>query len=164
MYRPSLFLDIFHIKNNFAISVNLFLTLFGFIVGYFTDIFTNNAHAFMAVSIVVFVDFFFGVLKGIKTNTFELAKASKVILYFIVYNLVLAMALSIEKGFSYAYWVAEAVMIPILIFQIISALKSLSLAGYLPKGVITNIINNIDSYKNITINNVKNSTKEEIKE
>ena len=67
--------------------------------------------------------------------------------YFFAYSFLLAVMLSIEKGFSYASWMAEAVMLPIITFQIISALKNASIVGLIPQGVLLKILENIDNYK-----------------
>jgi len=39
------------------------------------------------------------------------------------------------------------------VFQIISTLKNASLIGFIPQGLLLNILNNIDSYKNASIKN-----------
>jgi phage-related holin len=66
--------------------------------------------------------------------------------------LILATVLSIEKGYPSAFWLSEAIIMPILVFQVISILKNAGLLGILPKGLLTEMLEKIDKYKtdNIT--------------
>ena len=146
-FRGTLFADIFHLKSIPDILVGFLLSLVGGVIGYFTDMINVNSNAFAAIALLVFADFAAGVGKAISTRTFETKKALKVVWYFGAYSSLLAVMLSIEKGFQYASWMAEAVMLPILTFQIISFLKNLSIIGILPKGVLLKILENIDNYK-----------------
>lgn len=139
--------DIFHIKSIPDVILNGILTIIGGIIGYFTNIINVNSDAFFAIALVVGIDFVFGVMKAFKNNCFETRKALKVVWYFFAYSFLLAVMLSIEKGFSYASWMAEAVMLPIITFQIISALKNASIVGLIPQGVLLKILENIDNYK-----------------
>lgn len=143
--------DLFHLKNTDSIIVGIIFSIFGAIIGYFTNMINENSNAFIAIAFVVFADFCAGVSKAIYTNTFEIKKALKVVWYFGAYSTLLAAMLSIEKGFQYASWISEAVMLPIIIFQTISMLKNLSIIGIIPKGVLLKILENIDNYKdNVT--------------
>jgi phage-related holin len=146
-FKGTLFADIFHLKSVPDIVVGFMLSVVGGVIGYFTDMINANSNAFAAIALLVFADFGAGVGKAIYTKTFETRKALKVVWYFGSYSVLLAVMLSIEKGFSYASWMAEAVMLPILTFQIISFLKNLSIIGILPKGVLLKILENIDNYK-----------------
>lgn len=146
-FRGSMFADIFHLKSVPDIVVGFSISIVGGVIGYFTDMINENSNAFAAIALLVFADFGAGVGKAIYTNTFETRKALKVVWYFGSYSVLLAVMLSIEKGFSYASWMAEAVMLPILTFQVISFLKNLSIIGILPKGLLLKILENIDNYK-----------------
>lgn len=154
----TVFADIFHVRSIPEIVLNGILATIGGFVGYFTNIVDANSDAFFAIGLVVGLDFVFGVLKAFKTNTFETRRALKVIWYFTAYSLILAVMLSIEKGFSFASWMAEAVMLPIITFQMISALKNASIVGVVPRGVLLKILENIDNYKD----NIGGSDDEEI--
>lgn len=146
-FRGTMFADIFHLKSVPDIVAGFALTIVGGVIGYFTDMINANSNAFAAIALLVFADFAAGVGKAIFTKTFETRKALKVVWYFGAYSVLLAVMLSIEKGFQYASWMAEAVMLPILTFQVISFLKNLSIIGLLPKGVLLKILENIDNYK-----------------
>lgn len=152
-FRGTMIADIFHLKSVPDIFMGFALTVLGGVIGYFTDMINQNSNAFAAIALLVFADFAAGVGKAITTRTFETRKALKVVWYFGAYSVLLAVMLSIEKGFSYASWMAEAVMLPILTFQIMSFLKNLSIIGILPKGLLLKILESIDNYKDNMIPN-----------
>ena len=146
-FEGTIISDVFHLKSVPDMFLGFILSIIGGIIGYFIDMVNVNSNAFAAIALLVFADFGAGVAKAISTNTFETRKALKVVWYFGAYSVLLAVMLSIEKGFQYASWMAEAVMLPILTFQVISFLKNLSIIDILPKGLLLKILENIDNYK-----------------
>ena len=81
-----------------------------------------------------------------KKGIFETSKSIKVIYYLVTYFLFLAVCINIENGFDIK-WLMEAIMIPILVGTLLSAIKNASLLGVLPIGILLSILENIDSYK-----------------
>lgn len=57
----------------------------------------------------------------------------------------------VEKGFTGAGWLSEAILIPFIAFQLISALKNASMAGYIKAGLLNLILDKIDSHKGIRV-------------
>jgi hypothetical protein len=55
--------------------------------------------------------------------------------------------LSVEKGIEGTFWLSETIMIPFLIFQLISALKNASMAGYIDSSLLNEILDKIDKHK-----------------
>jgi hypothetical protein len=55
--------------------------------------------------------------------------------------------LSVEKGMEGTFWLSETIMIPFLIFQLISALKNASMAGYIDSSLLNEILDKIDKHK-----------------
>jgi hypothetical protein len=55
--------------------------------------------------------------------------------------------LVIEKGFSAASWLSETILIPFIVFQLISALKNASMAGFIKAGLLNDILDRIDKHK-----------------
>lgn len=153
------FYSALHVRSNGDIAINLFLTFLGAMVGYFSILVLENQHAFIAITGVVAVDWLFGMAKAASTKlpngktAFENKKAIRIVWYLLTYWIVLAVVLMIEKGFPFASWLSEAIMLPIIIFQLISALKNASKIGLIPKGVLLKILENIDSYKDSLVNN-----------
>ena len=55
----------------------------------------------------------------------------------------------VEKGFSGTYWLSEVIITPFLIFQIISALKNASMAGFIKAKLLNQILDKFDNHKGI---------------
>lgn len=53
----------------------------------------------------------------------------------------------VEKGFTGTAWLSEVIITPFLIFQIISALKNASMAGFIKAKLLTDILDQIDKHK-----------------
>ena len=159
MPNKEFFYSALHVRSNGDIAINIFLTFLGAMVGYFSILVLENQHAFIAITGVVALDWIFGMWKAAVTKlpngktAFENGKAIKIAWYLVTYWLVLSVVLMIEKGFPFASWLSEAIMLPIIVFQLISALKNASKIGLIPKGVLLKILENIDSYKDSLVNN-----------
>ena len=111
------------------------------------DLTLNNYEQFLAVILVVLLDGYFGVIAGIKREGFKTYKAIKILRSIVTWVVILAVLLSVEKGFKGSDWLSETVMIPFIVFQIISALKNASMAGYIKNDVLNNILDRIDNHK-----------------
>ena len=61
--------------------------------------------------------------------------------------MILGVILSIEKGFSGTEWLSETMITPFLIFQLISALKNASMAGFINNELLNTILDKIDNHK-----------------
>jgi hypothetical protein len=53
----------------------------------------------------------------------------------------------VEKGFDGTAWLSEVIIVPFMVFQIISALKNASMAGYIRAGLLNDILDKIDKHK-----------------
>jgi phage-related holin len=145
-------LSIIHIKSIGDAAIGALVAFLGGVAGYFKLIYFDNADMFQAIAWVVFVDFFAGVAVAIKMHKFETHKAMKVIYYLAIYWALLAMVLQVEKGFPSAFWLSEAIIMPILVFQVISILKNLGLLGIIQNQLLTDILSKIDKHKDSTAN------------
>jgi len=74
--------------------------LFAFLSSYFLNITADNVEQYLAVVSIVFMDGFFGVWAGIKTEGFKTYKALRVLKTLIVWIFMLTGVLMIEKGFQ----------------------------------------------------------------
>jgi len=118
-----------------------------FICSYFWGLALDNAEQFLAVACVVLLDGFFGVIAGIKREGFRTYKAIKVLRTLVLWWVILGVILAVEKGFVGAGWLSETIVVPFLIFQLISALKNASLSGWIQMDVLTKILEKIDQHK-----------------
>jgi phage-related holin len=107
----------------------------------------GNAEQYTALIAVVFVDGFFGIIAGTKKYGFQTCKALKVLQTAVVWVILLTTILVIERGFSAASWLSETILIPFIVFQLISALKNASMAGFIKAGLLNDILDRIDKHK-----------------
>ena len=118
-----------------------------FICSYFMDLTLDNVEQYVALVSVLLVDGFFGVWAGAKREGFKTFKALKVLKSIFFWILLLTAILTIEKAFLGTEWLSETILIPFLIFQILSILKNASMLGLVPLKVLKQILDKIDQHK-----------------
>lgn len=128
-------------------AVSAIFAFIAFISSYFYDLALTNYPQFIATISVVFLDGIFGIIAGTKREGFRTYKAIKVIRTAIFWVVLLAIILSVEKGFTGASWLSETIMIPFLSFQIISILKNASMVGFIKIELFNQIMDKIDKHK-----------------
>lgn len=128
--------------------------------GYVKVIVFDNINMFFAIFFVVLFDFFFGVWKAIKFKRFQVRKALKIVYYLTSFWMILFVVLSIEKAHPAAFWLSEAVFLPIIIFQLISALKNASIVGAIPQGLLLKVLESIDKHKDRVLDGASNAIDE----
>lgn len=119
----------------------------GFMASYFMDLTLSNIEQFLAVGFVVILDGFFGIIAGIKREGFKTFKALSVLRTLAIWWVILGVILSIEKGFSGTSWLSETIIVPFLVFQLMSALKNASMAGLIKNELLNTILDKIDNHK-----------------
>jgi hypothetical protein len=67
----------------------------------------------------------------------------------VAFWLLLAVVLTIEKGFPFASFLSEAVLLPIISFSLISALKNMQILGLIENSLLNEILSKIDKHKTI---------------
>lgn len=118
-----------------------------YVLSYILDVTTNNIEQYMAVIAVMFMDGFFGICAGVKREGFKTYKAIQVLRNIFTWIVILTVTLMVEKGFTGTNWLSEVIITPFLIFQIISALKNASMAGFIKTKLLNNILDQIDKHK-----------------
>ncbi len=119
----------------------------GFMASYFMDLTLSNIEQFLAVGFVVILDGFFGIIAGIKREGFKTFKALSVLRTLAIWWVILGVILSIEKGFPGTSWLSETIIVPFLVFQLMSALKNASMAGLIKNELLNTILDKIDNHK-----------------
>ena len=122
-------------------------TATAFICSYFFNLAMDNAEQYLAVAAVIFMDGFFGIIAGTKREGFKTYKAVRVLKTFVAWVITLTALLMVEAGFNGTDWLSETILIPLIVFQIISALKNASNAGFIEKGILAEILKRIDKHK-----------------
>ena len=121
----------------------------GFICSYFMELTMQNAEQYLAITTLVFADGFFGIIAGIKREGFKTYKAIKILRTLLFWVIMLTLILVIEKSIPGAGWLSETMLMPLVIFQLISTIKNASMAGFIKANVLNQILDNIDKHKGL---------------
>lgn len=122
-------------------------TTISFLCTYMFNITMNNVEQYLAVVAAVLLDGFFGIIAGTKNEGFKTFKALKVLRTLVVWIMFLTTLLIIERGFPGTGWLSETILIPFVVFELISALKNASMAGFINAKLLTEILDKIDLHK-----------------
>ena len=122
-------------------------TVLSFLLAYFLELSMANAEQFLAIVAVLLLDGFFGMIAGIKREGFKTYKALKVLKSIFTWELILTAILMIEKGFPGIGWLSETIVTPFIVFQLMSALKNASMAGFIQNDLLNLILDKIDKHK-----------------
>jgi phage-related holin len=120
-----------------------------FICSYLMDLTMANSDQYLAVVGVMFLDGIFGMIAGAKREGFQTRKALKVLKNAFAWVVILTVILMIEKGFTGTGWLSEVVVVPFMVFQLISTLKNASMAGFIKAGQLNYLLDQIDKHKGI---------------
>jgi len=118
-----------------------------FICSYFMELTMQNAEQYLAIATLIFADGFFGVIAGVKREGFKTYKAIKILKTLLFWVVMLTVILVIEKSIPGAGWLSETVVMPLVVLQLISALKNASMAGFIKMDVVNQILDRIDKHK-----------------
>ena len=109
----------------------------------------QNAEQYLAVATLVFADGFFGIIAGVKREGFKTYKAIKILKTLIFWVLILTLILVIEKSIPGAGWLSETMLMPLVIFQLISVIKNASMSGFIKADILNKILDRIDRHKGL---------------
>jgi phage-related holin len=134
-------------KTSLGLVLSLTTTL-AFVCAYFGKLAMDNAEQYFAVVTLIFMDGIFGIIAGTKREGFKTYKALKVIRTAATWVIILTSLLIVEKGFAGTSWLSETIIIPFIIFQLISILKNAATSGLIQESLLTEILKKIDQHKN----------------
>ena len=118
-----------------------------FVCSYFLNLAMDNADQYLAIVAVIFMDGFFGIIAGVKREGFKTYKAIRVLKTLVAWILTLTVLLMVEQGFKGTSWLSETILMPLIIFQLISSLKNAADAGFIKNELVTEILKKIDQHK-----------------
>lgn len=133
-------------KSTLALILSL-TTTFTFICAYFGKLAMDNVEQYFALVALIFMDGFFGVIAGIKREGFRTYKAIKVLQRVFSWIVILTVILMIERGFAGTGWLSETIVVPFMVFELISALKNASMSGFIKNDQLNKILDLIDKHK-----------------
>lgn len=122
-------------------------TIMAFICSYFFNLAMTNSDQYLALVGVVMADGFFGVIAGTRREGFQTFKALKVLKTLVTWIILLTVLLMVEQGFKGTSWLSETILVPFMIFQLISALKNASMSGFIDMNALNAILDKIDLHK-----------------
>ena len=120
-----------------------------FMCSYFMELTMANSGQYLAVVGVMFLDGIFGMIAGTKREGFQTRKALSVLKNTVAWLVILTVILMVEQGFAGTAWLSEVIVVPFMVFQLISALKNASMAGFIQVGLLNQILDKIDKHKGI---------------
>ena len=120
-----------------------------FMCSYFMELTMANSDQYLAIVGVMFLDGIFGMIAGTKREGFQTRKALSVLRNTVAWLVILTVILMVEQGFAGTAWLSEVIVVPFMIFQIISALKNASMAGFIQVSLLNQILDKIDQHKGI---------------
>ena len=120
-----------------------------FMCSYFMELTMANADQYLAIVGVMFLDGIFGMIAGTKREGFQTRKALSVLKNTVAWLVILTVILMVEQGFTGTAWLSEVIVVPFMVFQLISALKNASMAGFIKVGLLNEILDRIDKHKGI---------------
>lgn len=142
------------ISTKFSLFIASISSGVAYILSYIFDVTSNNSEQYLAVIAVMFMDGFFGICAGIKKEGFKTCKALQILKNIFTWIIILTVTLMVEKGFAGTSWLSEVIITPFLIFQIISALKNASMAGFIKGKILNEILDRIDKHKGTRKKNI----------
>jgi phage-related holin len=101
----------------------------------------------LALIAVVLFDGFFGIVAGVKREGFQTFKALKVLRTTVTWIVILTVLLLVEKGFPGTGWLSETILVPFIVFELLSALKNASMAGFIQANLLNQILDKFDTHK-----------------
>lgn len=107
----------------------------------------NEKDQFIAIFFVVVLDTILAMIKAYRDSSFQTNKAFKSVVRLVLFWGLLATVLTIEKAFIFASFLSEAIILPILLFQLMSIVKNLNLLGFINGDLATRILSKIDNHK-----------------
>jgi phage-related holin len=120
-----------------------------FMCSYFMNLTMANSDQYLAIVGVMFLDGIFGMIAGTRKEGFQTRKAIKVLRNTVAWLVILTVILMVEQGFAGTAWLSEVIVVPFMVFQLISALKNASMAGFIQMSLLNQILDKIDKHKGI---------------
>jgi phage-related holin len=120
-----------------------------FMCSYFMNLTMANSEQYLAIVGVMFLDGIFGMIAGTRREGFQTRKAIKVLRNTVAWLVILTVILMVEQGFAGTAWLSEVIVVPFMVFQLISALKNASMSGFIQMSLLNQILDKIDKHKGI---------------
>ena len=131
------------------LAITSFTAGITFMCSYFMNLTMANSDQYLAIVGVMFLDGIFGMIAGTRKEGFQTRKAIKVLRNTVAWLVILTVILMVEQGFAGTAWLSEVIVVPFMVFQLISALKNASMSGFIQMSLLNQILDKIDKHKGI---------------
>lgn len=121
---------------------------FGAITGFTDDWIFEPAVSFYFLLMLISADHFTGMTVAWKNNKFETRKALRVFWTLLAHTWLLMFATNLSRGSIALYWLNEGIFVPLVLVNMISLVKNLSLMGLVNSHFAVLFYKKIDVYKN----------------
>ena len=133
----------------------------GFSIGAFTGfvedwIFSPAASLFALLALIA-ADHIVGLVVAWKRGSFDTRKALSIFWKLLSHIGLLMFANNLAKGSMFLGWLNEGIFVPVVLVNMLSLIKNLSLLGYIKKDFAQWINKKVDTYKNENISAPANS-------
>ena len=134
----------------------------GFSVGAFTGfvedwIFSPAASLFALLALIA-ADHIVGLVVAWRRGSFDTRKALSIFWKLLSHVGLLMFANNLAKGSMFLGWLNEGIFVPIVLVNMLSLIKNLSLLGYIKKDFAQWINKKVDTYKNENISAPTNNS------
>lgn len=131
----------------------LLLTVFGGfaiggISGFVTEWIFDPAISYFTLIALIAADHATGVSIAWRRNQFQTRKALRIFWTLISHTGLLIFSTNLAKGSDVLFWLNEAVFVPVVLVNLLSLIKNLSILGWIKKDLARLLYNKIDSHKN----------------
>lgn len=137
---------------NFKKHILLISLVGGFSIGAFTgfieDWIFSPAASLLALLALIFVDHVAGIAVALKHSALDTRKMFSVFWKLLSHVALLMFANNLSKGSVFLAWLNEGIFVPIVLINLLSLIKNLSLLGYIKRDFAKWIDKKIDTYKN----------------
>ena len=116
--------------------------------GFVEEWIISPAATYWALLALIALDHLSGVYLAYKTHRFETRKALRVFWTLISHTALLLLSNQLSKGSDALFWLNEAIFVPLVLVNLLSLIKNLSLLGYIKRGFAEFFYKRIDRYKN----------------
>jgi phage-related holin len=130
----------------------------GVITGFVEDWIFSPAASLFALLALIAADHIANLVVAWKRGSFDTRKALSIFWKLLSHIGLLMFANNLAKGSVFLGWLNEGIFVPIVLVNMLSLIKNLSLLGYIKRDFAKWIDKKIDTYKNEDISSPSNSS------
>jgi len=155
--KPTIEGDIIPIfKSVFSLNLKMEILLttifggftFGAVTGFTANWIFEPAISFYFLLLLIAADHFTGMSVAWRRGKFETRKALRVFWTLLAHTWLLVFATNLSRGSVALYWLNEGIFVPLVLVNMISLVKNLSLMGLVNKQFTVLFYKKVDTYKN----------------